>query len=75
MKTGTKELIKRVGAIDGFTGETYLFFLVPEDVSSEHSTEKGIKPRFPLAIAVYVLEKDPRSKSTREAPLLLKESS
>lgn len=36
---------------------------------------KGIKPRFPLAIAVYVLEKDPRSKSTREAPLLLKESS
>lgn len=43
MKTGTKELIKRVGAIHGFTGETSLFFLVPEDVSSEQSIKKRIE--------------------------------
>lgn len=43
MKTGTKELIKRVGAIHGFTGETNLFFLVPEDVSSEQSIKKRIE--------------------------------
>lgn len=32
----------------GFTGETYLFFLLPEDVSSEHSTEKGIETEVSL---------------------------
>lgn len=41
MKNGTKELVKRVGAIHDFAGETNLFLLISEDDSSECSTEKG----------------------------------
>lgn len=43
MKNGTKELVKRVGAIYGFAGETKLFLLIPEDISSELSTQRGIE--------------------------------
>lgn len=41
VKNGTKELVKRGGATHGFAGETSLFLLVPEDVSSELSTQRG----------------------------------
>lgn len=41
MKNGTKKLVKRVGAIHDFAGETNLFLLISEDDSSECSTEKG----------------------------------
>ena len=43
VKNGTKELVKRIGAMHDFAGETNLFLLIPEDVSSECSTEKEIE--------------------------------
>lgn len=61
MKNGTEEPVKKLGAIHSFAGESSLFLLIHEDVTSEHSTEKNNRSSgCPWQyFAANMLEKDP----------------